>query len=89
MHRRHALAALSLVAAFPTLAQPQRPIRLIVPYPAGGALDITADDIERLNRITDLLAEGLNLAGIAMVLELQDGNTRLREDQRRRDEPEG
>ena len=55
---------------------------------AGGTRLYSADDIERLNRITDLLADGLNLAGIAMVLELQDDNTRLREDQRRRDEQE-
>jgi len=41
MHRRHALAALTLAAAFPTFAQ-QRPIRLIVPYPPGGPLDIVA-----------------------------------------------
>ena len=41
MHRRHALAALTLAAASPTFAQ-QRPIRLIVPYPPGGPLDIIA-----------------------------------------------
>ena len=45
---------------------------------AGGTRLYSADDIDRLNRITDLLAEGLNLAGIAMVLDLEDDNTRLR-----------
>ena len=30
------------------------------------------DDIERLHRIRELLADGLNLAGIAQVLELED-----------------
>jgi hypothetical protein len=32
----------------------------------------------RLRRIIDLLAAGVNLAGIAMVLDLQDDNTRMR-----------
>ena len=36
------------------------------------------DDIERLHRIRELLADGLNLAGIAQVLELEDEVTRLR-----------
>jgi MerR family transcriptional regulator/heat shock protein HspR len=54
---------------------------------AGGTRLYSADDILRLNRITDLLAEGLNLAGIAMVLDLEEDNTRLRADQQRaRDE---
>ena len=56
---------------------------------AGGTRLYSADDIDRLNRITDLLAAGLNLAGIAMVLDLEDDNTQLREDHRRlRDERE-
>ncbi|MES2183903.1 MAG: tripartite tricarboxylate transporter substrate binding protein [Pseudomonadota bacterium] len=40
-----ATAALAAVAAFPALAQPisaGRPIRLIVPYAAGGPIDVTA-----------------------------------------------
>jgi MerR family transcriptional regulator/heat shock protein HspR len=49
----------------------------------GGTRLYSADDIDRLGRITDLLAAGLNLAGIAMVLDLQDDNTRLREDHRK------
>ena len=50
---------------------------------AGGTRLYSADDIDRLNRITDLLAVGLNLAGVAMVLDLEDDNTRLRADQQR------
>ena len=50
---------------------------------AGGTRLYSADDIERLNRITDLLASGLNLAGIAIVLDLEADNTRLREDHQR------
>ncbi len=50
---------------------------------AGGTRLYSADDIDRLNRITDLLAGGLNLAGIAMVLDLEADNTRLREDHQR------
>jgi MerR family transcriptional regulator, heat shock protein HspR len=36
------------------------------------------DDIERLHRIRDLLADGLNLAGIAQVLELEGQVAQLR-----------
>ena len=44
---------------------------------AGGTRLYSADDVLRLRRILDLLAAGLNLAGIAMVLDLQDDNTRM------------
>ena len=50
---------------------------------AGGTRLYSANDLERISRITELLAEGLNLAGIAMVLDLQDDNTRLRDRARR------
>lgn len=45
---------------------------------AGGSRLYSADDVERLERIRDLLADGLNLAGIARVLELEDEVVRLR-----------
>ncbi len=45
---------------------------------AGGTRLYSPDDIDRLHRIRDLLAAGLNLAGIAAVLELEEENARLR-----------
>ncbi len=38
----------------------------------GGTRLYSRDDVTRLGRITELLEAGLNLAGIAMVLDLQD-----------------
>jgi DNA-binding transcriptional MerR regulator len=39
---------------------------------AGGTRLYSPEDIDRLHRIRELLAEGLNLAGIARVLVLED-----------------
>jgi MerR family transcriptional regulator, heat shock protein HspR len=44
----------------------------------GGTRRYSANDLERLRRIGDLLEAGVNLAGIAMVMDLQDENTQLR-----------
>src|SRR5687768_1031404 len=44
----------------------------------GGSRRYSDDDIDRLRRIQDLTAEGLNLAGVKMVLELEAENRRLR-----------
>ena len=44
----------------------------------GGTRRYSANDLDRLRRIGDLLAAGLNLAGIAMVMNLQDENNQLR-----------
>lgn len=44
----------------------------------GGTRRYSANDLDRLRRIGDLLDAGLNLAGIAMVMDLQDQNTQLR-----------
>jgi DNA-binding transcriptional MerR regulator len=46
----------------------------------GGTRRYSANDLTRLRRINDLLTAGLNLAGIAMVLRLEDENDRLRQD---------
>ena len=45
---------------------------------AGGTRRYSGDDIARLRRIRDLLADGLNLAGVARVLALEDEIARLR-----------
>ena len=44
----------------------------------GGTRLYSRDDVERLHRIRELLAEGLNIAGIARVLALQAEVARLR-----------
>jgi DNA-binding transcriptional MerR regulator len=43
----------------------------------GGTRRYSQDDLVRLQRISALLAEGLNLAGIAMVLQLEADNAEL------------
>jgi MerR family transcriptional regulator, heat shock protein HspR len=45
----------------------------------GGTRRYSPDDLDRVQRIRDLLAAGLNLAGIALVLDLQDDNAVLRD----------
>jgi len=49
----------------------------------GGTRRYSADDLDRLRRISVLLGAGLNLAGIAMVLDLEAENTALRARKRR------
>jgi MerR family transcriptional regulator, heat shock protein HspR len=44
----------------------------------GGTRRYSANDLDRLRRIGDLLEGGLNLAGIGMVLDLEAKNTQLR-----------
>lgn len=64
---------------------------------AGGTRLYSEADVSRLHRIAELLAGGLNLAGIAMVLDLEDDNARLRAElgdqasprPRRGDQPRG
>ena len=52
----------------------------------GGNRRYSADDLDRLRRIGDLLAAGLNLAGISMVLNLEAQNTKLRAQQQQQPE---
>ena len=44
----------------------------------GGTRRYSAEDLDRLRRIGDLLKAGLNLAGIGLVLDLEAQNTKLR-----------
>lgn len=43
----------------------------------GGTRRYSHDDLDRLRRISELLASGLNLAGIALVLDLEARNAAL------------
>jgi len=43
----------------------------------GGTRRYSADDLARLRRISELVAAGVNLAGIARILDLQDDNAAL------------
>jgi DNA-binding transcriptional MerR regulator len=44
----------------------------------GGTRRYSPDDLDRLRRIGEPIAAGLNLAGVALVLELEAENIRLR-----------
>ena len=53
---------------------------LLVPARSdGGTRRYSDDDIERLRRAAELRGDGLNLAGIARVLDLQDETAGLRD----------
>jgi MerR family transcriptional regulator, heat shock protein HspR len=43
----------------------------------GGTRRYSADDLARLRRISALVDAGINLAGIARILDLEDGNAEL------------
>jgi MerR family transcriptional regulator/heat shock protein HspR len=49
----------------------------------GGTRRYSQDDLDQLHRIGQLLGDGLNLAGVAAVLELERVNARLRAENRR------
>jgi MerR family transcriptional regulator/heat shock protein HspR len=54
---------------------------------SGGSRLYSLDDIDRLHRVRELLAEGLNLVGIAHVIALED-RVRLLEGRLRREGPD-
>lgn len=61
---------------------------LVEPQRTEGGTRLYSDaDIERLRRIAMLLGEGLNLVGIARVLDLEDDNAQLRVDLQRQRRP--
>jgi MerR family transcriptional regulator, heat shock protein HspR len=43
----------------------------------GGTRRYSADDLARLRRISELVAAGINLAGVSRILDLQDDNAAL------------
>jgi MerR family transcriptional regulator/heat shock protein HspR len=45
----------------------------------GGTRRYSEDDLERLKRVTDLRDDGVNIAGIARVLDLEDVNRGLQD----------
>lgn len=52
---------------------------LVVPARTdGGTRRYSADDIERMRRVAQLQVDGVNLAGIGRVMELEDENAALR-----------
>lgn len=46
----------------------------------GGTRRYSDDDLDRLARINDLVAQGINIAGIAQILHLQHRNSELESD---------
>ena len=46
----------------------------------GGTRRYSDDDLDRLGRISDLVAQGINIAGIAQILHLEHRNSALESD---------
>jgi DNA-binding transcriptional MerR regulator len=46
----------------------------------GGTRRYSDDDLQRLKRITELVEQGINLAGVVQILELEDRNAQLQSD---------
>lgn len=76
--------AARLVGAPPATLRLYEEKGLLAPSRTEGRTRMYSDeDIRRLRRITELSEQGVNLAGIARILDLQDENHRLREDRPR------
>lgn len=46
----------------------------------GGTRRYSQADVDRIRRVSELMQTGLNLAGVAMVLDLQDRNEQLQQE---------
>ena len=46
----------------------------------GGTRRYSVDDLDRLRRISELIAQGINIAGIAQILHLEHRNSELESD---------
>jgi MerR family transcriptional regulator, heat shock protein HspR len=58
-------------------------VGLLTPeHTAGGTRRYSDDDLDRLQRITALVDEGINIAGIAQILILEHRNAQLASDNR-------
>jgi DNA-binding transcriptional MerR regulator len=81
--RQHALYAISVAAelsgtAIQNLRVYERRGLVSPDRTEGGTRRYSEEDVERLVRIRELLDAGLNLAGVDLVLELEDEVARLR-----------
>jgi MerR family transcriptional regulator/heat shock protein HspR len=56
---------------------------------AGGTRRYSDDDLDRLRRIGELLADGLNLVGIGLVLDLETRNAQLQDELADRERDDG
>ncbi|WP_262849663.1 MerR family transcriptional regulator [Mumia quercus] len=80
---QHAVYAISVAAelagtAVQNLRVYERSGLLTPVRTSGGTRRYSDDDVVRLRRIVALLDDGLNLAGVARVLDLEDENAALR-----------
>jgi DNA-binding transcriptional MerR regulator len=87
-HRRRGVYAISVAAELTGAAVQNLRVYerhgLVEPTrTSGGTRRYSEHDLDRVRRILELLELGLNLAGISLVLALEDDNARLRERLRR------
>jgi MerR family transcriptional regulator, heat shock protein HspR len=54
---------------------------------SGGTRRYSSDDLNRIARIMTLVADGINITGIARILDLEDRNVALRAEARSLEEP--